>query len=300
MKVEHTMDLTWGVAPGVIFSKFHHLLAEGKIAATRCNTCSQVYLPPRPVCGDCYEPLSEWVHVADTGVIEAFTVSHYPILDPVTGKTRPTPYASLLIKLDGASTSLNHYLVESDPMETAIGRRVRAVWREPRRSLKDLVGFTFTDEEPDGSYPRPLDGLDGVPAESERIGVHLKIPFSYAAGKAGSLFLNGLQRGEILASRCPACACTLVPCRSYCAPCFRPLAGNDLRKVGPEGVLVARAGADPRALGLVRLDGADNLFLHRVAPVPHGSRVAARFKPPGERVGQLLDIEYFEPAEDRA
>jgi uncharacterized OB-fold protein len=47
-----------------------------------------------------------------------------------------------LIRLDGADTTLNHYLVESDPAKLAIGQRVRAIWRDQRRgAMDDILHF---------------------------------------------------------------------------------------------------------------------------------------------------------------
>lgn len=74
--------------------------------------------------------MSEWVPVADEGTLVAWTVVHLPILDGRTGLARPSPYGMGLIRLDGADTTLNHYLAQADPDRLAVGQRVRARWRE--------------------------------------------------------------------------------------------------------------------------------------------------------------------------
>ncbi|MBI2890561.1 MAG: OB-fold domain-containing protein [Nitrospirae bacterium] len=295
--IRHRMGLAWEMSPGATFSAFHAFLEAGKLAGLRCTRCRKVYLPPRPVCGDCYMPLSEWFEVSDRGSVEGFTVSHHPILDPVTGSARPTPYASLLVRLDGASTSINHYLRGADPRTAAIGMRVRAVWREPRRTLMDLLGFEPTGGGEDAAFPRPLEAPDLKPAA--RVQVNLDIPFAYAVGRGGRWFCDGLRSGRILASRCGACAKTLVPCRSFCPSCFRRFAESDLREVGPGGAVAAAAGAPSPPLGLIRLDGADTLFVHHVR-ARRGVRVTALFKPTEERRGDPLDIEAFVPVEASA
>ena len=86
--------------------------------------------------------MSEWVSVRDEGALDAWTVVHVPILDGRTGKQRPTPYGMGLIRLDGADTTLNHFLAEADPSRLEIGQRVRAVWRdELRGAMDDILHF---------------------------------------------------------------------------------------------------------------------------------------------------------------
>ncbi len=150
--VTHTMNLTWRYGAGAHFREFIAALrARAQILGKRCPVCARVYLPPRVVCGNCYAELGEWVEVKETGTVRAFTVVHTPIIDPTTGQPRPLPYAMALIQLDGADTTLNHYLAENDPatLRVRIGMRVRAVWREQRTGmLTDIVHFVaMTNDE---------------------------------------------------------------------------------------------------------------------------------------------------------
>lgn len=140
--VEHEMALTWRYASGEPMERFLAEFAERRIAALRCSGCGRRYLPPRPFCGDCRLRLDEWVPVRDEGTLEAWTVVHLPIVDARTGEPRPVPYGMGLVRLDGADTTLNHYLAEADPARLSIGLRVRAVWRQKRRgALDDILHF---------------------------------------------------------------------------------------------------------------------------------------------------------------
>lgn len=143
LHVSHTMTLAWRYGTSWYFAEFMRALREERrLLGLRCPVCGRVYLPPRPVCGNCYAEMREWVAVQETGVVRAFTVVHVPIIDPTTGRPRPTPYGMALIQLDGADTTLNHYLAESDPLRLSLGMRVRAVWREERTgTLADIVHF---------------------------------------------------------------------------------------------------------------------------------------------------------------
>ena len=62
-----------------------------------------------------------------------------PILDGRTGRKRRSPYGMGLIRLDGADTTLNHYLATSDPAHVRIGARVQAVWRDELHGAMDDV-----------------------------------------------------------------------------------------------------------------------------------------------------------------
>ena len=124
------MGIAWRYCASELMSRFLEGLRERRIEALRCGGCGRRYLPPRPMCGRCSLRMTEWVPVADNGEIAAWTVVHVPVLDSRTGEPRPLPYGMALIRLDGADTTVNHYLDQTDPAKLAVGQRVRAVWRE--------------------------------------------------------------------------------------------------------------------------------------------------------------------------
>jgi uncharacterized OB-fold protein len=147
------------------------------------------------------------------------------------------------------------------------------------------------------------------PAGVRRWEGDLPVAHRYTPGVAGEVFLSALRdRGVILGSRCEECSFTYVPARLFCERCFSELdAGVEL---GPGGTLrsftIAYVDADERPLaepvtwGLVQLDGADALLLHRVLqegeePLEIGQRVEAILRPPAQRTGSILDLEGFLP-----
>ncbi|MBI5529452.1 MAG: OB-fold domain-containing protein [Deltaproteobacteria bacterium] len=140
--VKHTMDLAWRYASGEAMERFCADLSDRRIEALRCGGCGRRYLPPRPFCGNCRLRMTERVPVRDVGTLVAWTVVHTPILDGRTGEPRPAPYGMGLIRLDGADTTLNHYLAEADPARLRVGSRVRAVWRPALRgAMDDILHF---------------------------------------------------------------------------------------------------------------------------------------------------------------
>lgn len=134
----------------------------------------------------------------------------------------------------------------------------------------------------------------------------LPVAFRYTPGVGNTAFLEALRdRAVLLGSRCEHCDVTVVPARIFCERCFAELEANV--ECGPAGTLVswtvARVDVDganlasPATFGLVRLDGADSVFLHRLVGIDQpetGMRVEARFR--DDRQGSILDLEGFGPA----
>lgn len=123
----------------------------------------------------------------------------------------------------------------------------------------------------------------------------IKIPFNYAAGRAGTRFLEELRdSGRILASRCRGCEKAKWPPRSFCPAC----GGDDMEwvEVGPGGTLVSATELPGKGtFCLVQLEGAAGVMLHRLISNGRkpaaGSRVRARLR--DSRKGSITDIEGF-------
>lgn len=149
-----------------------------------------------------------------------------------------------------------------------------------------------------------------LPDEVRRWDGELPVRHRYTPGVAGTAFFTALRdRGVLLGSRCEACSYTYVPARLFCERCFAELAADT--EVGPGGELVSytigfvglegEPLADPETIGLVRLDGADSVLVHRVLdadePLEIGERVEVVLRPLGDREGTILDIEGFRSAD---
>jgi uncharacterized OB-fold protein len=131
----------------------------------------------------------------------------------------------------------------------------------------------------------------------------LPVAFRYTPGVANTTFFEAMRdRGVLLGSRCHDCGVTYVPCRLFCERCFAELAADV--ECGPEATLeswtVGHTGIDDEALeppvllGLVRLDSADTMFVHRLIGIERpsiGMRVRVRLLV--ERFGSINDIEGF-------
>jgi uncharacterized OB-fold protein len=123
---------------------FDGLATSRRLQGVRCPSCKAVLVPPREYCDVCYVRTAEWVDLADTGVIKAFSVIHLEFV----GQVREPPYVYAEIVLDGANTRLIHTIggieAAEAPDRLQIGMPVRAVWKEgtdPVGSLADISHF---------------------------------------------------------------------------------------------------------------------------------------------------------------
>lgn len=135
--------LPFRYSAGRAASRFFAELRDNKrIMATRCSGCGKAYVPPRPVCGECYLPLEEWVEVGPGGTLVGYTVVTFPFLDPLTGRQRPVPYGYGFIVLDGAATKIQHFIDETDIGKLRAGMRVEPVFKSERQgNFADIETF---------------------------------------------------------------------------------------------------------------------------------------------------------------
>lgn len=134
-------DHAYGPYYGMLFDG---IATSRRIQGVRCPSCERVLVPPRECCDVCYVRTGEWVDVADTGVIKAFSIIHMEFV----GQVREPPYVYAEIVLDGSATRLIHTIggidVEEAKERLRIGTKVRAVWKEtdrPTGTLEDIDHF---------------------------------------------------------------------------------------------------------------------------------------------------------------
>ncbi|MBM4429237.1 MAG: Zn-ribbon domain-containing OB-fold protein [Chloroflexi bacterium] len=119
---------------------FREILENARFMGTRCSKCHFTYVPPTIYCERCLSKLEEWVEVSTEGVVQSFTV----LLVAPDGSPLDEPEVLALVQLDGADSMLVHRLGKVDWDELAIGMRVKAVFKPPRKregSISDIVHF---------------------------------------------------------------------------------------------------------------------------------------------------------------
>jgi uncharacterized protein len=135
----------------------------------------------------------------------------------------------------------------------------------------------------------------------------LSVSFRYTPGVGNTAFFEALRdRGVFLGSRCDDCGVTYLPARIFCERCLAELEPSV--ECGPEGELVSwtlvRVDVDdhpldrPVTYGLVRMDGADTVVLHRLVDVDDDLSIGMRVRAvlATEREGSILDVEGFSAA----
>jgi uncharacterized OB-fold protein len=145
----------------------------------------------------------------------------------------------------------------------------------------------------------------------------LKANYAWDTGVGIGAYLAGLKRGVILGARCGHCRKIVVPPRTVCEWCFRPMAEYvPLKDTGVVNTFslcyvtwdVKRI-SEPEIPVVIMLDGASALsetsvvmggIMHKLGEVDPqkvkiGMRVQAVWKPEAEREGAITDILYFKP-----
>lgn len=106
-------------------SRFFLGLEEGKLLATRCPSCSSVWLPPRAVCPEDLA-VTAWVELSGLGTLASWTVCPHA---PVYAGTE-SPYILAYVALDGARSLFMHQLRNVEPETLRHGQGVQAVFSQ--------------------------------------------------------------------------------------------------------------------------------------------------------------------------
>jgi uncharacterized OB-fold protein len=129
-------ELTRGVYPPTLKQSFADertepywkAAVEGRVTASRCDSCGTFILPPKPYCFNCLGQSFTWTDLPGTGTIYTFTVVRHP-LHP--GLADVVPYVSGIIELDGtqgAGCRLMGNIVDCVPEDVKIGDRVEVAY----------------------------------------------------------------------------------------------------------------------------------------------------------------------------
>jgi hypothetical protein len=137
--------------------------------------------------------------------------------------------------------------------------------------------------------------------------------FAWDTGIAIGRYLDGLKAGVILGSHCAHCHKTVVPPRTVCEWCFKPMDHFvPLLDTGTVNTFslcyvtwdVQRI-KEPETPAVIEIDGASPLhgIMHKLGGVDPqeisiGMRVKAVWKPAEEREAAITDILYFKPIKE--
>ncbi|MGQ9598832.1 MAG: Zn-ribbon domain-containing OB-fold protein [Anaerolineae bacterium] len=137
--------------------------------------------------------------------------------------------------------------------------------------------------------------------------------YAWDAGVAIGRYLAELKEGRLIGVHCRRCRRTVIPPRTFCEWCFRPMDQwvtlPDTGTVNTFSLCYVtwdmRSLTQPEIPAVIDIDGTHPPvgilhLLGEVEPqaVQIGMRVEAVWKPPEERTGSILDIRYFRPMQE--
>ena len=135
---------------GPVMGRFLQEIRDNKrIMANRCPKCGRHQLPPREVCAVCRVEADQWDELGPEGTIRDFDIVYYASPDPLTGKTRETPYVLCWADLDRTQGEAPfwHLLNVADLAKVRRGLRVRVVFEDERHGTTEDIKYMEIIEE---------------------------------------------------------------------------------------------------------------------------------------------------------
>ncbi|MGW7202262.1 Zn-ribbon domain-containing OB-fold protein [Streptomyces sp. NPDC054837] len=237
------------------------------------------------------EEIRDLVEVAPTGTVTTWAWNH----EPRRGQPLSSPFAWVLVRLDGADTALLHVLDAPGPDAVHTGLRVRVRWAEDRvGAITDIACFEPYDGDPaepgghSGAFEDPVTGIVAA----------ARLDYTYSPGRAQSAYINALSERRNVGERCPSCRKVYVPPRGACPTCG--VATSEQVEVGPGGTVTTFCIVNIKAKNLdievpyvyahIALDGA-GLALHgRIGGIPYDQvRMGLRVEPVWTEGGRFPD-----------
>ncbi|MCX4869183.1 MULTISPECIES: Zn-ribbon domain-containing OB-fold protein [unclassified Streptomyces] len=281
---------------GPVQSAFLTGLRERTVLGVR-TADGKVLVPPVEYDPVTAEELRELTEVATTGTVTTWA------WNPAPRPAQPlaTPFAWVLVRLDGADTALLHALEAPGPEAVHTGMRVRIRWAAERTgAITDIACFepyggagTGRSAPHDGEFADPVTGIV-TPA---------RLDYRYTPGRAQSAYLDALSGQRIVGERCPSCRKVYVPPRGACPTCG--VATTEQVEVGPRGTVTTFCIVNIKAKNLdievpyvyahIALDGADLALHARIGGIPYDQvRMGLRVEPVWTEGGRHPD--HYRPA----
>ncbi|QTD96404.1 Zn-ribbon domain-containing OB-fold protein [Streptomyces cyanogenus] len=268
---------------GPVQSAFLTGLRERVVLGVR-TTDGRTLVPPVEYDPVTAEEIRDLVEVAPTGTVTTWAWNHAPR----RGQPLTTPFAWVLVRLDGADTALLHALDAPGPDAVRTGMRVRVRWAAERTgAITDIACFEPYEGEavaPGGHSGAFADPLTGIVAPA-------RLDYTYSPGRAQSAYIHALSERRTVGERCPSCRKVYVPPRGACPTCG--VATAEQVEVGPRGTVTTfcivnikaahTANLDievPYVYAHIALDGADLALHARIGGIPYDQvRMGLRVEP---------------------
>ncbi|MFF2808733.1 Zn-ribbon domain-containing OB-fold protein [Streptomyces sp. NPDC058000] len=267
---------------GPVQSAFLTGLRERTVLGVRARD-GRVVVPPVEYDPATADELRDLVEVAPTGTVTTWA------WNPSARRGQPldTPFAWVLVRLDGADTALLHALDAPGPDAVRTGMRVRIRWAAGRTgAITDIACFEPADSEVTERQTRPHSGEFADPVTG--ITAPARLDYTYAPGRTQSRYIRALAERKTVGERCPACRKVYVPPRGACPTCG--VATGEPVEVGPRGTVTTYCIVNIKARNLdievpyvyahIALDGADLALHARIGGIPYDQvRMGLRVEP---------------------
>ncbi|UQW99800.1 OB-fold nucleic acid binding domain-containing protein [Streptomyces sp. RerS4] len=260
------------------------------------TSAGTVMVPPVEYDPVTAEELRELVEVAPTGTVTTWAWNGSPRPHQPLG----TPFAWVLVRLDGADTAILHALDAPGPEAVTTGMRVRIRWAAERvGAITDIACFEPADDRTDPTDPTdPTGSADPAAAPVPHSGTfadpvtgivaEARLDYTYSPGRAQTAYINALAERRTVGERCPSCHKVYVPPRGACPTCG--VATTDQVEVGPAGTVTTFCIVNIKAKNLdievpyvyahIALDGADLALHGRIGGIPYDQvRMGLRVEP---------------------
>ncbi|MEU0981620.1 OB-fold domain-containing protein [Streptomyces griseus] len=267
---------------GPVQSAFLTGLRERTVLGVRTED-GTVLVPPVEYDPVTANELRDLVEVAPTGTVTTWAWNPSPRRD----QPLATPFAWVLVRLDGAGTALLHVLDAPGPDAVRTGMRVRVRWAADRTgAITDIACFEPFESEPGAAEPTPHSGEFSDPVTG--IVTPARLDYVHTPGRAQSAYIKALEERRTVGERCPACRKVYVPPRGACPTCG--VATAEQVEVGPRGTVTTFCIVNIKAKNLdievpyvyahIALDGADLALHGRIAGIPYDQvRMGLRVEP---------------------
>ncbi|MFJ6699045.1 Zn-ribbon domain-containing OB-fold protein [Streptomyces sp. NPDC091272] len=300
LAVEFPFTRSLGPVQSAFLTGLRHRTVLGVRTADR-----EVLVPPVEYDPRTADEIRDLVEVAATGTVTTWA------WNPSPRRFQPldTPFAWVLVRLDGADTALLHALDAPGPDHVRTGMRVRIRWAEERTgAITDIACF-----EPDEGDRPQQGGQDAQVAPHEGrfddmvtlLTVPARLDYTYTPGRAPTDYLTALADHRTVGERCPACRKVYVPPRGACPTCG--VATAEQVEVGPRGTVTTFCIVNIKAKNLdievpyvyahIALDGADLALHGRIAGIPYDQvRMGLRVEPVWSEGGRYPD--HYRPTDE--
>ncbi|MFX1297474.1 MAG: Zn-ribbon domain-containing OB-fold protein [Promethearchaeota archaeon] len=129
---------------GLYMDKFYDGLEQKKIVGNKCPKCSDIFVPPRKICGKCNVTIpidQNWVDLPNTGTLMNYTITPYKVTERGSRNVKKGQIIGM-VNIDGSNTGIVYKLLDMEPEEVKIGIKVKIEWAENTIGApSDIKGF---------------------------------------------------------------------------------------------------------------------------------------------------------------